>query len=85
MFSNDERTEMSQDTKPQIWTRIETPRCSWCGYKGELEVPMSGLVARNQGALIQDAFPEMSRPEREQIVSGTHPECWEKMFGGFDA
>ena len=80
MFSNDERTQMSINTM----TRIETPTCGWCGYKGELEVPTAGLVARKGGALIQDAFPEMSRPEREQIVSGTHPECWEKMFGGWE-
>ena len=66
---------------PEIWTTVETPTCTWCGYKGELEVPMSGLVARRGGALIQDAFPEMQRPQREQIVSGTHPECWQEMFG----
>lgn len=66
---------------PETWTTVETPLCTWCGYKGELEVPMSGLVARKNGALIQDAFPEMGRPQREQIVSGTHPECWQEMFG----
>jgi len=29
---------------------------------------------------IQDAFPYLSTGEREQIMTGTHPECWEKMF-----
>ena len=68
----------------QTTTTVETPLCSWCGSKGYLEVPTEGLARRQAGALIQDAFPEMSRPEREQIVSGTHPECWEKMFGGWE-
>jgi hypothetical protein len=29
---------------------------------------------------VQDAFPYLSAGEREQIMTGTHPECWEKMF-----
>jgi hypothetical protein len=33
------------------------------------------------GALIQDAFPEVDKETRELIISGTHPACWQKMFG----
>lgn len=29
---------------------------------------------------IQDVFPELSNQLRELLISGTHPECWEKMF-----
>jgi hypothetical protein len=40
-------------------------------------------MARQIGALIQDAFPDLDKTLREQIVSGTHPACWEIMTGGF--
>lgn len=28
----------------------------------------------------QDVFPEMTNEDREQLISGTHPKCWEEMF-----
>jgi hypothetical protein len=67
--------------RTEFYSVVETPRCVHCGYKGEVEVPNSGLARRSAGALIQDAFPDLSRGLREQLVSGTHPECWAEMFG----
>jgi len=32
------------------------------------------------GANAQDAFPDLLAPIREQIISGTHPECWNEIF-----
>lgn len=29
---------------------------------------------------IQFAFPEMSADDREMLMSGTHPACWETMW-----
>jgi len=34
-----------------------------------------------RGNYIQDSFKTMSAPLREQIITGTHPECWQAMFG----
>jgi hypothetical protein len=28
------------------------------------------------GATAEDAFSDLLAPIREQIISGTHPECW---------
>lgn len=64
----------------EFYTRVETRRCGMCGYRGEVEVPNSGLARWTSGTLIQDAFPDLSAPLREQLISGTHPECWEAMF-----
>lgn len=61
-------------------SKVTTKKCMHCGYLGELNVPNAGLARYNSGALVQDAFPDLTAPEREQIVSGTHPECWEEMF-----
>lgn len=29
---------------------------------------------------IQNVFPDMNSDEREMMISGTHPECWNEMF-----
>jgi hypothetical protein len=60
---------------------VETPECSWCGKGGIVEVPAPGFFAYQLGALIQDAFPELSPALREQLKTGYHPECWTTMFG----
>jgi hypothetical protein len=36
--------------------------------------------AYKHGLLIQDAFPNMSADEREMIISGICPKCWDVMF-----
>lgn len=60
---------------------VETKRCQHCGDTGVMAVSKDGLALRQAGAYVQDAFPELSAPEREQLISGTHPECWDEMFG----
>jgi len=30
--------------------------------------------------LIQDIFPQHSREQREQLLTGVHPECFDDMF-----
>jgi hypothetical protein len=40
-----------------------------------------GAVERWQaGENIQSVFPDMSLADREIMISGTHPECWNKLF-----
>lgn len=41
----------------------------------------SGIAAWKNGALIQDALPEVSADEREFIMSGITPDMWERIFG----
>lgn len=65
-------------------TLIATRRCIHCGQRGTLKLPNAGIEAFEGGALIQDAFPNLDRQLREQIISGTHPKCWDEMFGKAD-
>jgi hypothetical protein len=37
-----------------------------------------------QGQYIQDVFPLLNKSERELMISGTHPRCWEEMFSYMD-
>jgi hypothetical protein len=51
-----------------------------CKRTSVLQVPTEGLAAYNAGALIQDAFPTLTVDEREMLMTGTHPDCWDSMF-----
>lgn len=46
----------------------------------ELDIKLDQINAWKGGALIQDAFPNLSRGEREFIKSGITPEEWDKQF-----
>jgi len=65
-------------------TTIITPRCFKCGQEGELQIPseiwFAGKRKREQGALIQDAWPSLNAEQREQIMTGIHPQCWQRIF-----
>lgn len=63
---------------------MRTQICSICNKSGFVEVSSEGYTARKKGALIQEAFPELDKSLREQIVSGTHPKCWESMTAGLE-
>lgn len=47
----------------------------------ELDVTVEQLADWRQGALIQNVMPQLSKDEREFIVSGLMPGEFEKMWG----
>lgn len=57
-----------------------TPRCMMCDKSDEVEVDPDALRAWREGALIQEAFPDMTPEDREHLKTGTHPACWDSMF-----
>ncbi len=63
---------------------VTTPTCFVCGKDGEVEVPMEGFLRRQLGALIQDAYPEIGKDLREQMLTGIHPQCWEATYGSME-
>jgi len=54
--------------------------CPFCKKEHVMVVSTLNWVQRLQGALVQEAFPEMSAEDRERVVSGTCPKCWDKFF-----
>jgi hypothetical protein len=59
---------------------VKTKTCNVCD-EYELWVLDRVAVERWQaGEYIQNAFPEMSMEDREMLISGTHPACWDKLF-----
>jgi hypothetical protein len=61
-------------------TEVVTPKCSVCGQYGVLNVEYDAWEKWRNGTLMQKAFPDMPRELREQLMSGIHPACWQKMF-----
>tara|TARA_R110000822_G_scaffold74345_1_gene178634 strand:- start:266 stop:463 length:198 start_codon:yes stop_codon:yes gene_type:complete len=49
----------------------------------EIDICQSQIDAWDGGMLIQDAMPDVSKDDREFIMSGSTPVDWDKMFGGF--
>lgn len=56
--------------------------CPFCGHANEVEVNEADYWDGQDGELAQIAFPYLSANEREMLISGICPTCWEKTFGG---
>ena len=60
--------------------KIATPKCIVCGERGEVELTDEEVLALGSDKLIQHALPNRDADFREQVMTGTHPACWDKMF-----
>lgn len=56
--------------------------CPFCGHAHEVAVNEDDYFSwKFDGALVQNAFPYLSADEREMLISGICPTCWENTFG----
>ena len=55
-------------------------RCPFCGTIHYVEVNEKNYEAWINGELIQNAMPELSPTEREQLISNLCPKCQEDIF-----
>lgn len=59
--------------------------CPICGHANEIAVNEEDYFDwAFDGVLAQEAFPYLSADEREMLISGICPTCWEKTFGSGD-
>lgn len=58
--------------------------CPFCGKETIITVAEADYEAWQAGALAQDAFPYLLAEEREMLISGICPTCWDEEFGGDD-
>lgn len=70
---------MNEDGNDSV--HVLTKHCMLCGEQDLILVDADGYDRWVAGTNIQFAFPELSKEVREQLISGTHDECWQKMFG----
>lgn len=55
--------------------------CPFCGEDHAVEVNLAEYIAWESGELIQNAMPNLSPTEREQLISHVCPKCQAKIFG----
>lgn len=65
---------------------VEAPPCMHCQKSAVIELTtdeQDRFLAWQRGEIkfVQDAFPEWDADKRELLISGTHPACWEELFG----
>lgn len=61
--------------------RYRCPPCTVCKKRSVINVDGVALRRWHEGALIQQAFPASSAEVRELMVSGTHADCWQQLYG----
>jgi hypothetical protein len=68
-----------------VWIRTGT--CELCGEDSSVQVPdeikykvQAYLLDRSAFGFIQDEFPMLSASQRELMITGTHDECWQRIF-----
>lgn len=54
--------------------------CMTCGVSSSIMMTKEQHDRWKGGELVQNVFPDMPAPQRELLISGTHPECWERLF-----
>lgn len=59
-------------------------RCPLCGRGNEVEVNENDYFDWDDGMNVAVAFPYLSANEREMLISGICPTCWEKTFGSME-
>ena len=59
---------------------VKTKVCRVCGKYEILSLDRKAVESWQAGEYIQNAFPEMSMEDREVLITGTHPACWNKLF-----
>lgn len=60
-------------------------KCSFCGTSFTFNVTEEQYQMYTNGSnLIQRIFPEIKPEMRELLISGTCPDCWNKMFSDFE-
>lgn len=58
--------------------------CPFCGCVHTVEVNEDAYYDWQEGMLIQNAMPDLTPTEREQLISKLCPDCQDKIFGAED-
>lgn len=67
---------------PDATVHVPTKQCVVCGRTGAVTMTASSYERMaKHGQFIQDAAPELTPDEREQVITGTHPKCWDELMG----
>lgn len=63
---------------------VMTPNCPECRKPSRITLPREAFRLWMNGMLIQDAWPEGTADEREMLINGIHPDCFDEIMKGGD-
>lgn len=63
---------------------VTTPECQVCHQTGFVVAPEEGVERWRGGENIENALLGLTASEREQLISGTHPRCWDWLMADED-
>lgn len=55
--------------------------CPFCGADHAVEVNLAQYDAWRGGELIQNAMPQLSATERDQLITSVCPKCLAELYG----
>lgn len=55
-------------------------KCMVCNGDSTMTVDRESYFKWRKGMFIQNAFPNLSADQREQLMTGTHGKCFDNMF-----
>ena len=59
---------------------VKTKPCLVCDKYEVWSLDREAVTRWQEGENIQVAFPDMKLEDRDVLISGTHPACWDKLF-----
>lgn len=65
--------------------KVRTKTCCVCNKADVLTLDRQAVESWQAGEYVHKAFPDMPADERELLISGTHPACWNTLFPGDDS
>ena len=57
-----------------------TRDCPFCGKKMAIDIPIDAYLKWIDGVRIQDALPNIAAEDREVLLTGICPKCWNETF-----
>lgn len=63
------------------WNITHVVTCHHCKKSTSIVMDSKEWKRWKDGELAQNVWPYLSSDDREMIISGTHPKCWDEMYG----
>lgn len=80
IFSAQSTHEVDPDGHSDINSQVDT-QCLICDEIHEIRMTASDYLSwKVMGNYVQEVFPHLSASAREIAISGTCPECWDRMY-----
>ena len=60
----------------------QTKTCIFCAKPDFIMLDPAKVARWEAGEHVPEVWPDATASQREQLISGTHPACWDGLFAG---